>query len=438
MRTTPVFLIGLLITANIYGQQPLSLETAQAQALANRKDLKVEQLNVQIAENEIKKVTSRNLPQLSSDLDVRWNTQLPSNVIPGEAFGVAGSPDRFVQFGTDWNSSWAFNLNQTLFDPAINGDKKIAQQQVLLNSFNAKATEAVIKQQVTEAYFTVLLWQERTALSESNLQRTKDILNTAVDQLQQGTITAYDRQKYQLDFANAEAEHAKNANNLQLSFQDLFYKMGLDTLQSIVLTDSLSALFVQLKNELLDFEKVNRPELQAQKIQQDIWKLNIRKQKMLYIPKISFYGNYTWQSLSDNANFFDSDNWFPFNYIGLNANIPIFDGLLKAKTKQEYQLRLQSSTFQYEKLEDDYQQQAHNALLSAKNAEADLQYQRQNLELANQLYQIDTDRLKNGTIKANDLATTSYTLRQTQTNYLNAAYNYLVAVVQFKKAIGSL
>ncbi len=422
----------------MFGQQALTLEAALENALNNRKDLKVQQLNVEIAENDIQKINSRNLPQINSEIDFRYNTQLPNNVIPGEAFGALGSPDRIVQFGTDFNSTWAFNLNQTLFDPNNNGDRKIAQSQMLLNSFNTQATEAQIKLEVTEAYFTVLLWQEKVALTNSNLQRTKDIYTTAEGQLKEGTITLYDKQKYQLDFANAEAEHTKNMNSLALAIQDLWYKMGEDTPENAVLADSLSTIFVKLGNELSLSESLNRPELQAQKVQQDIWRMNIRKQKLLYAPTLSFYGNYTVQSLSDNGNIFNSDTWYPFNYIGLKASIPIFDGLLKSNTKQEYNLRLQSATFQYEKLEDDYQQQARIALIAAKNAQTDLEYQRKNLELANQLYQIDTDRLKNGTIKTNDLATTSYTLRQTQTNYLNAAYNYLVAVVQYKKAVGAL
>jgi outer membrane protein TolC len=60
------------------------------------------------------------------------------------------------------------------------------------------------------------------------------------------------------------------------------------------------------------------------------------------------------------------------------------------------------------------------------------------MELIDALYKIDTDRFRNGIIKQVDLNTTYYTLQQTQNNYLNAVYNYLIAVVRYKKATGSL
>ena len=60
--------------------QRLSLDEAMQRALKNRYDVKIQQVNVNISVNEISKVTARNLPQLTSDLDLRYNNQLQTNV----------------------------------------------------------------------------------------------------------------------------------------------------------------------------------------------------------------------------------------------------------------------------------------------------------------------------------------------------------------------
>ena len=96
------------------------------------------------------------------------------------------------------------------------------------------------------------------------------------------------------------------------------------------------------------------------------------------------------------------------------------------------------SKFNYNKLSRDYKQEVQSTQTALNNALSDLTYQKKNLALIEDLYKIDTERLINGAIKQSDLTSTYYTLQQTQTNYLNSVYNYLVAVVRYKKASGIL
>jgi outer membrane protein TolC len=417
----------------------LSLNDAIQTALANRYDLKVQQTNVRIAENEVKKVNARNMPQITSDLDVRYNSQLQTNILPGNFFGnIPNAQDRPVQFGTKYNTMLGFNLNQTIFNPGNLGDKNIAEAQTQYNALSEKKTENDIKQEVTEAYFTALLWNEKMKLSAANLERTNTIYHTAQDQFAQGLITSYDTKHYQLDYENAYAENEKNKNNFNLGVSDLWYKMGADSVKTYRLGEDINSLFMQYQSINTSNAEIKRPELEMEKQQQDIYRLNIKKQNLSYIPTISFYANYTFQYLNNDFKPLTSTYWYPYNYLGVKASIPIFDGLQKEKLKTEYKLRTESSKLNYEKIKRDFNQDTRTANTSLQNAKLDLEYQKKNLELVNELYSIDTDKLKNGSIKPNDLTTTYYTMQQTQNKYLNAVYNYLMAVVKYKKAVGSL
>jgi outer membrane protein len=430
-------LLVLPACLNAQNNKPLSLNEALQYALQNRRDVKIEHLNVQIAENEVKKVNSKNLPQLTSDLDVRYNTQLQTNVLPGAIFGTPGN-DRAVQFGTTYNALWGLNLNQNLFNPSNKGDKQIAKVQAEYNRVGEKKTELAVKQEVTEAYYSALLWKEKEKLSAENLKRANAVFTTSKDQLTQGSITSYDYQRYRIDYENAMAEHEKNKNNVSLALSGLYYKIGSDSIQSDSLSDNIASLYATYQSTNLSSVEVQRPELEMEKMQYEIYELGVKKQNFSYLPTISFYANYSWQYLNSEFNPTQSQYWYPFNYLGLKASIPLFDGFLKERTKTEYRLKSESSRLKYEKLKSDYSQETNTALTSVKNAQTDLESQKKNLELANELYRIDGDRLRNGTIKPNDLTITYYTLQQTQTNYLNAAYNYLVAVMNYKKATGSL
>jgi outer membrane protein len=432
------FLLGSMFVYGQSNQAMLSLNDAIQRALVNRYDLKIQKTSTKITEKQLSEVGTRSLPQISSDLDVRYNSQLQTNILPGSILGPPNAPNKEVQFGTKYNTLWGLNLNQQLFNPVNLSDRKIANIQTEYQKQNEKLTEINIKQDVTEAYFTALLWKEKVDLSAENVKRAQEVYQVTQNQLSNAQATQYDVQRNLIDVENAKATDEQNKNNYKLSVNDLLYKISDDSIRNPILTDKITDLIQAFSLIPKDNEEIKRTELTQEKIQLEIYKLNMKKQSLTYLPTLSVYGNYSLQYLNNDFTPFTSKNWYPFNYFGVKASIPIFDGGLKAKTRQEYELRSEMSKFNYSKLSRDFKQEVQSTQTALNNALSDLTYQKKNLSLIEDLYKIDTERLKNGAIKQSDLTTTYYTLQQTQTNYLNSVYNYLVAVVRYKKASGIL
>jgi len=432
-----IFLLPVFAAGNTVAQRDtLSLQNAVDLALVNRYDLKAQKANTQVYLKQLSEVRTRNLPQITSDLDVRYNTLLQTNILPGNVFGP-GNASKEVQFGTPYNFLWGFNLNQQVYNPTNRADRRIAAAQADYEWQNEKLTAITIKQEVTEAYFSVLLWKEKVKLSQENVRRAIEVYQASKDQLGMGQATNYDVQRNEIDLENAKATDEQNARSYVLAMSDLLYKIGADSVKAPVLQDSIPSLLMQFSAPV-DSGTLNRVELTQQNLQIYIYNENIKKQQMGWAPTVSVYGNYSLQYLSNNFQPFNSKLWYPFNYVGVKVSFSIFDGGLRNKTREEFQLRADAARYQYTKLRNDYRQDVLNALTTMNNAISDLNYQKKNLALIDDLYRIDKDRLKNGTIKESDLETTYYTLQQTQTNYLNSVYNYLVAIVGYKKANGSL
>ncbi len=420
---------------------PISLNDALEQAVQKRIELKIQQTNIAIADNERKKVVAKGLPQITGTLDSRYNSQLQTQILPA-AFGAStGHPGETtpVKFGTTFNTSLAANLTQNIYNPTNAGDKQITHAQAEYQRLSLQLNVVDIKQQVTEAYFLALLWKEKTDLASLNVSRTTENLQTFIQQQSQGTSTVYDKNKAQIDVENAKSEYEQNKRNFQVYLDDLIYKIGNDSLKSISLSDKIDDLFSKYSTDDEE-EQLKRPELTLEKKQFEINSLNIKKQNLSYIPTVSLYANYTLQYLNNSFTPLNTSakGWYPYNYLGVLINIPIFDGFQKERNKSEFVLRNTLSKYNYQKLIYDYTQESKSAKTTLNNSLIDLNYQKKNLDLSNELYKIDTDRLKNGTIRPTDLASTYYTLQQSQNNYLNAVYNYLVAVVRYKKATGTL
>jgi len=428
-----------LVTTSCLAQtNTLSLDNAIGLALNNRYDLKIQKVNTQVSEKQQSEVVTRSLPQITSDLDMRYNSQLQTNIIPGSALGRPNSSDIPIKLGAKYNTTLAFNLNQPVYNPTNISDRKISNLQAEYQRQNETITEINIKQEVTESYFSALLWKEKVKLSEENVKRATEIHQLNQTLSGSGQVTSYDVQRSFIDLENAKAVHEQNKKNYELSINDLLYKISTDSIKNPELSDHITDLMARYEVTPSNTNQVERIEIRQEKIQSDIYKQNINKQNLLWFPTVSVYGNYTFQYLNSNFTPLDGNHWFPYNYIGLKASIPIFDGGLKSKTAQEYQLRVKASNYRLAKLSNDYEQEVYSAQTNLDNTLSDLNYQKKNLELIENLYSIDNDRFKNGTIKQTDLNTTYYTMLQTQTNYTNAVYNYLIAVIRYKKSLGAL
>jgi outer membrane protein TolC len=58
--------------------------------------------------------------------------------------------------------------------------------------------------------------------------------------------------------------------------------------------------------------------------------------------------------------------------------------------------------------------------------------------LAQQILETDRIRYEKGTLLLADLKNTEYSLQNAETNYLNSVYQFLIALVRYKKAAGTL
>ena len=95
-----------------------SIKQAGDFSFENQKDVLNSQLDVQIAEYQVKETIGLGLPQISGEFDFKDFFEIPTTAIPGEFFG--GEPGSFttVQFGTQYNASAGLSASQLIFEPS--------------------------------------------------------------------------------------------------------------------------------------------------------------------------------------------------------------------------------------------------------------------------------------------------------------------------------
>jgi outer membrane protein TolC len=419
----------------IHAQTIVNLQEAVDMGLKNRLDLKNQQLQISIAENELAKTNTRNLPQVTGTADFRWNTQRQTNVIP---IGQNGEP-RSVQFGTQFNNLLAINVNQSLYNPNNQSDRTMATVNRQIAERNVEKAQTDIKLAITQAYYAVMLNEEKLRLSENNTQRTKAYMVQARTKFESGALLKTDLERFELDFENAKIVVANDSNNLEVSRQNLANQLGLPINTDLKIKDNLESLLNNTNPELRTESAVeSRVEFKQEQLQKQLNEVNYTKQNKNYLPTVSAYGNLSLQQLTDEFNPVASGTWSTFNYVGIKADIPIFDGGQKSRTKQEYKLRQEINQNNLAKLNLDLTYEAQSAKVEIENSIANLHNARRNVQLAEKVVASDKVKSDNANLTYTELRNAEYALQTAQNNLLNVFYNYLLAQVKWQKAVGKL
>jgi outer membrane protein TolC len=159
-----------------------------------------------------------------------------------------------------------------------------------------------------------------------------------------------------------------------------------------------------------------------------------------YMPTIVLFGGYF--SYAYNPDFNPGqraeDKSFPVSQIGLSLKLPIFDGGERhAKTRQK-SIELEKLNYQKQLV----QQQARNEMLNAiekYNANvAILKKEEENIALAQTTLDETKTNYRNGFSSITDIINAENDLLKTQTDYITALVNVRLAVLEWKKANGTL
>jgi len=435
MKTKWILVLGMWVGTHSTWAQQLSLEEALKMALDNRFELKNQQLQVRIAEGEEAKLKAKWLPQVNAAADMRWNTQLQTSVFKNAPF--ANGQDVKLVLGVPFNNTLGLSAEQKVYDASTKYDRLLNKENVQGQKISLERQKVDIKQAVTEAYFAVLFSQEKMALAEKSVTRAQAYLESGKTKWEKGTLLKNDLDRLQLDLNNAQTSLNKAKQDVQLNLEYLKYQIG-SKQTTLVLTETLEKVMASTPELTVDGTADGRLELQQEQSALRTNELNQQKQKSRLAPVVSAYGNYSALQLNDRFQLFASGTWFPYNYVGLKLNIPLYDGKQTSLLRNEYALRTQVNRNTIEKLKEDIGYEVKNTTTTLGQEKANVGDTKKTLELAQQVLELDRLRYEKGTLLLADVKNSEYSLQNAETNYLTSVYQFLVAYVRYKKALGTL
>jgi len=468
-----IFLVPVLLMAGGSKAQEagagevFSLEQCIEYALTNSVNSQNAGIDERIAEAKVKETVGLGLPQISGSASLMHNQQLArffgtySGSTEGFSFFPAGIPgaqpgdilaaQNFFQLKNAGDVS--LGLTQLIFNGSyLVGLKAANTYKELAAKANDQTREQII-QQVTKAYYSVLINNERIGLFTNNIARIDTLLNSTQKLNQAGFAENIDVDRIRVAYNNLITERDKFLNINQLGIALLKFQMNYPMDQPLALEGSIADIDVSASMEAYrqDWDYKNRPDYQLLEVNRQLQELNIRNIYAAMMPSIvgfanlgfstqsnTFGGIFTTNSAVEDNDIVGPDKWYRYTNLGLSMSIPIFSGMQSKYRLQQEKMNLLKIENGFQVLSSSIDLEISQASINYENALKTLESQKENQDLAGNIARVTKIKYEQGVGSNIEVIDAESSLKQAQTNYYNALFDAMVAKVDLDKAYGKL
>ncbi len=435
---------GWLLAVIIGQAQPatrheFTIQQAVDFARKNNVQVKNALLNVQVQKQTNRDITASALPNISGTVGMTDYVTIPTSLLPGEIFGQPAGTYIPVQFGTKYNANAGIQLQQLLFDGQVFIALQARATSIEFQNKNLEVTEEAIKANIYKIYYQLVISKTQIGLLDANIARLEKLDHDTKELYKNGFAEKLDMDKLRVQLSNLQTEKTKALNSISIGYLGLKTLMGMPVKDTLLLVDKITEQ--QIKEDFSNdtsYQYTDRKEFQYLSLARKLNEFNIKRYQLSYIPTLSLTGSYSKNAQRNQFNFFGKGDWFTTAYIGLNLNIPIFDGFSRNAKIQKSRLELTQTANQIESLKQNIDSEVEQARLNFKTALSTIDFQKQNMELAEKVYNQTKKKYEAGTGSNTEITAAQTDLVTAQTNYINALYTAVIARVDYLKAIGKL
>lgn len=416
----------------------VSLTEISDYAIKNHTSSQNAELTIAQSQAKVKEILAAGYPQISGTLNYTHNLQLPSQLVPGQLFGQPEVDFVKLTFGTKNNISTGLSVSQLIFSGAYFIGIDAAKIFVQLAEKQKEKNEKDIKNNVTLAYLACLVSNEEVALRQKNIEILQKNLYQATQYLNNGFAEELDLNRLKVSLANAQTQYENAKRQAEAAMYLLKFQAGLDLEKPLKLSDKLDAFVKEAqKLSITTPNPNNRIEMKQLDLQKTLNNYNIRQYKAQFLPTAAAFGTLNTNFQSNNINIFKADSWIWSSMIGIQVNIPIFDGFSKKYAIE--QLKLNDLIIDNNKklFEQAVNIEAKQTQIAFTNALQQVKDQNENLNLANKVFDTTRKKYQEGLGSSLEVTQAEGQLYETQSYYISALYQLVVAKANLDKVLGN-
>ncbi len=426
-----VCIIGFSATAQQGSSYSFSLEEAVAFALDSNYTALNARRDIAKALKQKWETTATGLPQISANISYQYNIKQPVTLLPAEITG--GPPGTFVPvtFGTKQNANAVATLNQLIFDGSYLVGLQAAKAFLDFSENATEKTNLEVRKGIINAYGSVLLAEELVAIFEKNKAALEENLFETRKIYENGLTEEESVEQLEVTLLDVETQLSNARRSALIARQMFNVALGIPTESLVIFEDDLDELALnnsslQLLQEDLSIENNVDYKIAYNLTEQRSLEMKLEKSKAL--PSISAFVNYGTQANSNDFTFLDSDQrWFQSSVLGVSMNIPIFSSGQRSARTQQAKIAL-------EQAETELEETVQNVRLALNTAHSNFQFAIEKYENAKKNIALAERIESKNQVKFTEGLSTSFDLRQAQTQLYSAQQQYFQSMLDLINA----
>ena len=402
-------------------------------------------LEIALDENPTIKVAAEEIALKKVASKEAWQSLLPEASLNGSLDHTIKAAEmklndmsfKMGQDGTN-TANAGLSINLPLFAPAVYRAMSMTKTDIELAVEKSRASELDLINQVTKAYYQLMLAQDSYELLQGSYKLAEDNFNVVNAKYQQGAVSEFDKISAEVQMRSIKPNAISAANAVTLAKLQLKVLMGITADVDIKTDDNLtnyeSMLFAnQLKEEDVSLE--NNTTMKQFELNMKLLEKNVKSLKTNFMPTLSMSFSYQYQSLyNPNINFFDY-TWSNSSSLMFNLSIPLYRASNFTKVKSA---RIQMRQLDWNRI--DTERKLNMQVVSYRNnmtaSSEQVVSNKENVMQAEKAVQIAGKRYEVGKGTVLELNSSQVSLTQAQLTYNQSIYDYLVAKADLDQVLG--
>jgi outer membrane protein TolC len=403
-----VLFLLLILPLSVYSISPLAQETAEILtlnkalqvALENNPTLEASTASIEVMKSRVQGARSVLFPQIQTKF-----------IYPfvGTESGIY--LDQLI---------WDFGQTSNII--------KAAKAQVKSSEFDKVTNREDVILNTKVAYYTVLIQKKIVEASEKKVVESEKRLEQAEGFFKVGRISKLDITKAKVNLGNAKLNLVAAKNNLEKAKIQLATAMGMTGDFNYELEDMLEYKMIEVNPEQAVSQAFeSRPELSSLKAQKVAMKANLSASNSDYYPSI--FGRTAYRIKGEGAT-------QPAFIAGIGIQFPIFEGFSTLADVKEAKANLRRSQAEIDSMKGQIASEVKQSYLNVKLSEESIIVTTTSKTSAEENLDLVEERFRLGRASAIELAEAEALYSSTNADYVQAIYNYKIAVAQLERAIG--
>ena len=402
-------------------------------------------IEIAINDNPTIKIADREIALKKVANKETWQNLLPDASITAGLDHTIKAPvmklnDMEFKMGEDGTNTinGALAISLPIFAPTVYKAMKMTKTDIALSVEKARASRQDLVNQVTKAYYQLLLAQDSYKVMKESYALSEENLNVVLAKYSQGKVSEYDKLSAEVQLGSIKPSVVSAENAVRLSGLQLKVLMGIDEDYVVKIDDNLAgheeaiyAAETDRSNDNLD----NNTTMKQLNLNMELLEKNIKTQRMNFIPTLGLRFNYQYQSLyNKNLRLLDY-NWSSGSSLMLNLNIPLYRASNHTKMKTA-KLQLDKLRWNKTDVERQLNMQIENYRNNMSASLEQVNSNRENVKQAEKAMMIAGKRYDIGHGTILELNTSQVSLTQAQLVYNQSIFDYLVAKADLDKVLG--